>query len=468
MKSFKDFLAESARASSFPVTEDSFDFHINDMLCIESEVLEHDDESVTIAVDEKAMSMLESLDLLEAINRLSRKRDIDLFKDLGDGYWIGSDLHDDGDVRKVSYSLYHLEDPKGLEDEFVPAWEFINFVDTKPYNASAQDVEQAAKKLKDAHQQNPEAATWKVPTATLDKKNDEPNSNISPMAEDTDTVESVKNAITRRIVMQHVDLLTKYGLDKVSAAIDNVAEINHDVEEIGSSDVSSWVKMVIDELSHVSEMRRLAGLSVEETVVDQFSVDEFIAKHTANEGDVVAFKRPELKGDAPNLGRAKELARELYWRETSSWNTPEELKAEEDLRNQLAKIGFSAETDFDLEDGENIVLTHKASGKQYPVTGDDLFVEGAVREAKYQGREVKLGKPMKGDVKKYKVYVKDPKTGNVKKVNFGDKNMEIKRDNPARRKNFRARHNCSQKKDRTKAGYWSCRMWSKKPVSKIL
>ena len=98
----------------------------------------------------------------------------------------------------------------------------------------------------------------------------------------------------------------------------------------------------------------------------------------------------------------------------------------------------------------------------------DAINETVINEAKYQGHEVKLGKPMKGDVKKYKVYVRDPKTGNIKKVNFGDKNMEIKRDNPARRKNFRARHNCSSKKDRTKAGYWSCRMWSKKPVSKIV
>src|SRR6056300_1227306 len=89
-------------------------------------------------------------------------------------------------------------------------------------------------------------------------------------------------------------------------------------------------------------------------------------------------------------------------------------------------------------------------------------------EAEYKGRNVKLGKPMSGDVKKYKVYVKDPKTGNVKKVNFGDPNMQIRRDNPKARKNFRARHNCADKKDRTKAGYWSCRMWSKKPVSKIL
>ena len=92
-------------------------------------------------------------------------------------------------------------------------------------------------------------------------------------------------------------------------------------------------------------------------------------------------------------------------------------------------------------------------------------------EAEYQGKDVELNQPMRGDVKKYKVYVKDPKTGNVKKVNFGSKEMEIKRDDPERRKSFRARHKCSDKtfeKDRTSAGYWSCRMWSSKPVSDIL
>jgi len=80
-------------------------------------------------------------------------------------------------------------------------------------------------------------------------------------------------------------------------------------------------------------------------------------------------------------------------------------------------------------------------------------------EAKYQGREVPLGKPMQGDVKKFKVYVKDPKTGNIKKVNFGDKTMRIKKSNPARRKSFRARHNCANPGPRTKARYWSCRKW---------
>ena len=86
-------------------------------------------------------------------------------------------------------------------------------------------------------------------------------------------------------------------------------------------------------------------------------------------------------------------------------------------------------------------------------------------EAEYRGRKVNLGKPMQGDVKKSKVYVKNPK-GKVVKVNFGfggssakGKRMAIKKNNPARRKNFRARHNCDNPGPRTKARYWSCRAW---------
>jgi hypothetical protein len=82
-----------------------------------------------------------------------------------------------------------------------------------------------------------------------------------------------------------------------------------------------------------------------------------------------------------------------------------------------------------------------------------------LNEAEYQGRKVPLGKPMRGDVAKFKVFVKDPSTGNVKKVNFGDKKMRIKKSNPARRKSFRARHKCSTAKDRTSARYWSCKSW---------
>lgn len=81
-----------------------------------------------------------------------------------------------------------------------------------------------------------------------------------------------------------------------------------------------------------------------------------------------------------------------------------------------------------------------------------------LKEAEYQGRKVQLGKPMAGDVKKFKVYVKNP-AGNVVKVNFGQKGVKIKKNNPERRKSFRARHNCENPGPRHKARYWSCRKW---------
>ena len=92
------------------------------------------------------------------------------------------------------------------------------------------------------------------------------------------------------------------------------------------------------------------------------------------------------------------------------------------------------------------------------IIDDNLF------EAEYQGRKVKLGKPMQGDTKKFKVYVKNPK-GNVVKVNFGQGGdakggtMRIRKDNPKARKSFRARHNCDNPGPRHKARYWSCKKW---------
>lgn len=94
-----------------------------------------------------------------------------------------------------------------------------------------------------------------------------------------------------------------------------------------------------------------------------------------------------------------------------------------------------------------------------------------ITEAEYRGRKVKLNKPIrtpKSEPKKFKVFVKDPKTGNVKMVRFGhqgggknkdSKTMRIKKSNPKRRKSFRARHNCSNPGPKTKARYWSCKMW---------
>jgi|TARA_B110000444_G_scaffold252198_1_gene281140 hypothetical protein len=125
--------------------------------------------------------------------------------------------------------------------------------------------------------------------------------------------------------------------------------------------------------------------------------------------------------------------------------------------------------------GKRVNKCVKIGENEYSYDDDDAFHEDygvmwfnedeIVDEAEYGGRKVKLGKPMQGDVKKFKVYVKNPK-GNVVKVNFGHggssvkgKAMKIRKNNPKARKSFRARHNCDNPGPRHKARYWSCRKW---------
>jgi len=135
------------------------------------------------------------------------------------------------------------------------------------------------------------------------------------------------------------------------------------------------------------------------------------------------------------------------------------------LESELPDLDPQAGDYFDIEiNEEEIISTYIESVLEdgsIVLAGDDSIVEAldlSILEAKYQGREVPLGKRMQGDVKKFKVYVKNAK-GNVVKVNFGDPNMRIKKSNPKRRKSFRARHNCANPGPRWKARYWSCRAW---------
>lgn len=154
--------------------------------------------------------------------------------------------------------------------------------------------------------------------------------------------------------------------------------------------------------------------------------------------------------------------------EKSDTSTPEYLNKMIDEHERLIKI-LEPHAEMDKK-----VLKELSVQKQELAEYKKKLEEASnkesdnVEKAEYEGREVELNKPTKGDVKKYKVYVRDPETGNIRKVEFGDPNMEIKRDDPERRKNFRARHNCSEKKDITSAGYWSCKLWSSKPVSEIV
>ena len=118
--------------------------------------------------------------------------------------------------------------------------------------------------------------------------------------------------------------------------------------------------------------------------------------------------------------------------------------------------------------GRDLELIESDLGKKVQLSnGKEVYldipiIEEDLTEAEYKGRKVQVGRPMRntGGGKKYVVYVKNPSTGKVKKISFGDVHggLTAKVSNPKARKSFAARHNCAEKKDRTTAGYWACRI----------
>jgi hypothetical protein len=142
------------------------------------------------------------------------------------------------------------------------------------------------------------------------------------------------------------------------------------------------------------------------------------------------------KYDEPTVSRIKKGVTKPV--DKTDYDKPAFLRKKEKEKKEVKEGSADEPVDQDMD----------ADDKRF----DDLD------EAEYQGRKVQLGKPMAGDVKKSKVYVRKP-NGKVVKVNFGDKKMRIKKSNPSRRKSFRARHNCANPGPRWKARYWSCRAW---------
>ena len=133
-------------------------------------------------------------------------------------------------------------------------------------------------------------------------------------------------------------------------------------------------------------------------------------------------------------------------------------KKKESLDMQLNKDLLLSMIKEELSDSIMYYYIADATYDDGTIAEDVEFWDDVIEEAEYQGRKVTLNKPMQGDVKKSKVYVKNAK-GNVVKVNFGDKKMKIKKSNPKRRKSFRARHNCKNPGPKWKARYWSCKAW---------
>ena len=187
-------------------------------------------------------------------------------------------------------------------------------------------------------------------------------------------------------------------------------------------------------------------------------LSEWAALEDTDEGDSGVIMETMGYGSLVGEGSMK---REMHIAaEKMSLEQFKQRYGDEDWIEEFWKVSNGV-NEGNIEDLEKNIAS--AAVKPIPMEEDEMS------EAEYRGRKVPLGKPMRGDVKKFKVYVKDPATGNVKKVNFGhggtsakrlgQKTMKIKKSNPARRKSFRARHNCANPGPRTKARYWSCRAW---------
>jgi len=179
---------------------------------------------------------------------------------------------------------------------------------------------------------------------------------------------------------------------------------------------------------------------------------EYEVTFTGSEKDLMRYAKEHLGFEGRNF---KDLQKHL--------NMGESLWANIHKKRQRIKQGSGEKMRKKGEKGAPTpAQMRRAKGeqlsfKEYQIANSWGEIE---EDAEYQGRKVKLNKPMPGDVKKTKVYVRNDK-GNVVKVEFGDPNTDIKRDDPERRKSFRARHNCDNPGPKYKARYWSCKFWQK-------
>ena len=209
---------------------------------------------------------------------------------------------------------------------------------------------------------------------------------------------------------------------------------------------------------------QMAKLKLDRVYNPSFSVSEFEARLDKEER-----RKPTNLPDTPYRVKPAEVdpeknpeaARNFFSGQYYSAANTDKPRFEEQVRG-VVKETFLKEFEEVLTQNDLTQYYHVTDATYddgTAVSEDFEFWDDVLEEAEYQGRDVPLNKPMRGDVKKFKVYVKDPSTGNIKKVNFGDPNMRIKKSSPERRRSFRARHNCDNPGPKTKARYWSCKKW---------
>jgi hypothetical protein len=176
-------------------------------------------------------------------------------------------------------------------------------------------------------------------------------------------------------------------------------------------------------------------------------------KHMAAMHAEAVRGRPKIDGEATEIQKVEigGVEREFI-RKGEMWHSTDP--------KYPMKYGYQTPMGQKIAKGRKKDLAKSTPSYQAKLKKNKVMASEAVNEAEYNGKDVKLNKPTRqsGGGKKYKVYVKNPKTGRVKKISFGDAGLKTKSGNKKRAKSFAARHNCEKKNDKMKAGYWACRL----------
>ena len=250
--------------------------------------------------------------------------------------------------------------------------------------------------------------------------------------------------------------------NKVQIAMSALEKMQGELNKLGDDDglPTWWTNKVATAVSRLDDMSDYLDTQVEEVELDEkieglvkkaekSGMPYSILKKVYDRG-MAAWKTGHRPGTTPQQW-AFARVNSFTTKSSGTWG-----KADKDLAKQVEQIEEAC------WDGYKQVGMKKKGDKEVPncvPEENELNEWGEVEEeSEYQGRKVTLNKPSAGDVKKSKVYVKNEK-GNVVKVNFGDPNMTIKKSIPARRKSFRARHNCENPGPKWMARYWSCKAW---------
>jgi hypothetical protein len=623
MKNFRDYLSESEEAADNPVAGDTFAINIREECLIESVVIESRDDGVVIAADDRMIELLESYGYTFEENCMECGMpdcgcgDPAAYSD--DEPAADPDEYDDeGDMAKdeLMTMIRSARRLIGMLDnaDNMPEWtqkkinKATDYVDTASDYISSQKergvMEQGAalpdirglgsdaqalilKLRRDVEDKRTQPTPQAVLAAARELAGD---MEFAPLllvqqvlgkgvTEGSGETSPVARATLHRIMMRHPGMLAQHGPERVMKAVDDVADLVGDMDDIGSSDISGWVNMVQEILDSLDQdvaegwkeklgAAALAGsmafgagaAQAQSATKNQVSAKPVATQQASAKSDpftvngktmpqnvrTALFKMSDEDGQqaytawrtlvsgtgAQNQMQAGQVLTQLMQKYSVNEQDASKGEIDDSRMNQQHKDFYNQNPHFKRNDRETKFVGNRLATKvspanpqqvkkkpatpfgiteaatmasvskllrhierHHPTWFDDygmgevedtvvdmaeqgtfsgmtvvdaaalvgqelesMYGADAMSEAEYQGRKVPLGKPMRGDVKKSKVYVKNPQ-GNVVKVNFGDPDMKIKKSNPDRRKNFRARHNCDNPGPRHKARYWSCRAW---------